>query len=272
MAGACAMSSDRVLPPPYSLTQIVERLPAHARRKYEDIKALLADAEALQRSLMERMKAAEDKFAHISRQRSYSNDVELDGELEAARAALERLDKERSRRNSIRGNTEQVKSRLDNWLLQRASGAVDIAAPPKLGSVPAGRRKGESLVDALGRVRREIAAARAELQQTKSAPPTPDEIKIAIIEEVNALAEQGCPQLTSEGGKVELHWPDQQLYGTPGSALSAPAGSASKLLAWLFRKRDAQEADRRGRGQRGWRPERRASAAHSRDRGAHLRA
>ena len=47
---------------------------------------MLADSEALQRSLMERMKAAEERLARISRQTLLTgNDGELDGELEAAR-------------------------------------------------------------------------------------------------------------------------------------------------------------------------------------------
>ena len=65
------MTTDRILPPPYSLVQVVERLPLAVQQKYEALKALLADAEALQRSLMEQMKAAEERLARISRQSSY---------------------------------------------------------------------------------------------------------------------------------------------------------------------------------------------------------
>jgi hypothetical protein len=230
------MSRDRVLPPPYSLVQCIERLPAHAQEKYEALRAALDDAEALQRSLMERVKAAEDRLARISRRYEYSHDSDLVAELDAARGSLERLDRERSRRNSVRGNTEQIVSRLNNFIMQRSSGAADIAPPPKLTSVPAGRRKGESIVDALTRVRREIAAAEGELRRIKSAPPPALEVKLAIIEEVDALAKEGRPLVTSDGGRITINWPDVMQYATPGSALSAPSGSASKMLAWLFRK------------------------------------
>ena len=72
--------------------------------------------------------------------------------------------------------------------------------------------------------------------RVKSAPPPPDEIKIAIIESVDRLAKEGRPLVTSEGGKVELHWPDVMQYAGPGQALTAPSGSASRMFAWLFRE------------------------------------
>jgi hypothetical protein len=235
--------NDRVLPPPlppaHSLAEIVRRLPAIARERYEALRGSMADAESLQRSLMERLKEAEDKAARIAHRRAITNDAELAGELdrelEAARAALTRLEAERGRRNGVRANCEQVRTRIDNWLLQRASGAIEVTAPPKLSGLPKARHKGESVSDALLRTRREIAAAQAELLRIKSAPPPSDEIKLAIIEGVKRLAEEGRPRLVIEEGRVRLHLPDVMEYATPGSALSAPSGSASKMLAWLFR-------------------------------------
>ena len=142
------MTTDRILPPPYSLVQVVERLPVAAQQKYEALKALLDDAEALQRSLMERVKAKEDRLADLMRRRSYASEggdgaevKRLDGELAAVRTDFDLLERERSKRNSVRANTEQVVSRLNNFLMERMSGASDIAPPPKLTSVPAGRRR-----------------------------------------------------------------------------------------------------------------------------------
>jgi hypothetical protein len=243
MARAGAMN-DRVLPPAYSLVQCIERLPAHARRRYDDMRALLSDSEALQRSLMERIKVKEERLAELMRRRSYASvpggdaaEVErLDGELAAVRVDLDRLDKERSRRNGLRANCEQVLRQIDVFLMTRASGAGDFAAPPRLTKVPAGRRKGESIADALLRTRREIASAQGELMRIKAAPLPADEIKLAIIERIDALAKAGAPAVVTEGGKVTVHWPDVMQYGVPGEALTAPSGSASKLMAWLFRE------------------------------------
>ena len=153
------------------------------------------------------------------------------------RVDLDKLERERSKRNSVRTNIEQVLRRVDNFLMQRASGAADISYPPRLTSpLPPGRKKGESIADALLRTRRQISAEQAELLRVRTAPPTPDEIKIGIIESVDRLAKEGRPSVTASDGRVELHWIDVQMHASPGSALSAPSGSASKMLAWLFRE------------------------------------
>jgi hypothetical protein len=76
--------SNPTWPPAYSLAQCLDRLSAKARRKYDDLKALLADAEALQRSLMERVRAKEERLAALMRRHDYAsggNAAEVDGEL-----------------------------------------------------------------------------------------------------------------------------------------------------------------------------------------------
>ena len=85
----------------------------------------------------------------------------LDGELAAVRASLDKLERERNRRNSVRANTEQVVSRLNNFITALFSGVSEMAPPPQPDSVAAGQRKGESVTDALLRVRSEIGLPRA---------------------------------------------------------------------------------------------------------------
>jgi hypothetical protein len=74
-----------------------------------------------------------------------------------------------------------------------------------------------------------------ELVRIRNAPPPSDEIKIAVIEQIKTMANEGRPHPTVDGGKVSLHWPDTQEHGVAGQGLSAPSSSAHKLLAWLFR-------------------------------------
>jgi hypothetical protein len=228
-------------PPPYSLTQCLDRLSPRARRKYDDLKALLADAEALQRSLMERVEAGHDKRADIARRLDIArvpygdaNAVKtLEAELAAANTALDRLERERVRRNSVRANTEQVVSRLDNFITELFSGATDAAPPPWPAAVP-GPHAGESVSDALLRVRHEIGIARGALQQVRTAPPPASEIRAALVAEVDRMAAEGKPHISVDGGKITLQWPDVQMYAVSGGALSAPSGGASKMLAALF--------------------------------------
>ena len=208
--------------PPHSLLQCLDRLPARARTKYDSLKGLLADSEALQRSLMERIRGKEDQLADLSRRRDYAHGggaeevATLDAELSAVRTDLARLEGERQKRNSTRTNTEQVVSRLNNSIMQFFSGAAEVERPPWPTVVPAAR-DGESVADALMRLRHEIAVAQGELMCLKAAPPPASEIKAAI-----------------EAGRVVVHWPDVLRFAVPGQALSAPSGSASQLLCALF--------------------------------------
>ena len=225
--------------PPHSLLQCLDRLPARARTKYDSLKGLLADSEALQRSLMERIRGKEDQFADLSRRRDYAHGggaeevATLDAELSAVRTDLARLEGERQKRNSTRTNTEQVVSRLNNSIMQFFSGAAEVERPPWPTVVPAAR-DGESVADALMRLRHEIAVAQGELMCLKAAPPPASEIKAAIEAEVDRLAAAGAPQIAIEAGRVVVHWPDVLRFAVPGQALSAPSGSASQLLCALF--------------------------------------
>jgi hypothetical protein len=224
-------------PPPYSLTQCLDRLGARARRKYDDLRALLADAEALQRSLQERVRGKEDRLVDLTRRRDYTTDAgeraRLDAELATARADLDRLERERSRRNAARANTDQVVSRLNNAIMQHYSGADDASMPPWPTDVPAAR-DGESVGDAILRLRHEIGIARGELQRIKTAPPPAGEIRAAIEADVDRMAAEGQPNVVVDAGRVRVIWPDVMLYAVPGQAMSAPSGSASRMLAALF--------------------------------------
>jgi hypothetical protein len=235
------MTANPTWPPPYSLTQCLDRLPPRARGKYDDLRAMLADSEALQRSLMERVRAKEERLADLARRRDYAvrpggdaaQLARLDAELAVVRADLDRLERERARRNSVRANTEQVVSRLNNFIMQLFSGASDAAAPPWPANVP-GPRDGESVSDAILRLRRDIAVAQGELRRVQTAPPPASEIRAVLVAEVDRMADEGRPHVAVDGGRVRVQWPDVMLYAGSGAALSAPSGSASKMLAALF--------------------------------------
>jgi hypothetical protein len=224
--------------PPHSLLQCLDRLPARARAKYDDLQAAVADSEALQRSLMERIKAKEDRLNDVARRRDYAAGdaaevARLDAELAVARADLGKLEVERSKRNSVRSNVEQTVSRLNNFIGELFSGASDITRPPWPDVVPR-PAEGESLTDSILRLRREISIAQGELQCLRAAPPPAAEIKATIEAEVDRLAAAGAPQIAIEAGRVVVHWPDVLRFAVPGQALSAPSGSASQLLCALF--------------------------------------
>jgi hypothetical protein len=214
-------------------------LGARTRAKYDALKAQLDDFEALQRALHERIKSKEDRAADLMRRYDYcarpggdSTEAErLERELTSARADLDKLERERGRRNAARANTEQVCSRLDNFILSFYSGAADIEPPQWPTSVP-GPNDDESITDALLRIRHEIGIAQGEARRVQVAPLPASEVRAAIEAEVDRMASSGVPHVSVAAGKVEIIWPDQQRHAVPGSALSAPSGSASQLDCW----------------------------------------
>jgi hypothetical protein len=222
--------------PVYSLTQALDRLSPRARRKYDDLKGAVADAEALQRSLMERIRAKEEQLARLANRRDTTAEaaesVKLDREMAAARIDLDKLERERSRRNSVRANTEQICSRLDKFIMQWFSGAEDTA-PPSWPTTVSRARDGESLTDALLRIRSEIAAALGSLAAVRVAPLPASEIRAALVADVDRMAEAGAPRISIANRKITVHWPDVQPYAVSGAALSAPSGSASALECYL---------------------------------------
>src|SRR5262245_17843864 len=159
--------------PVYNLVQALDRLSPRARAKYDALEGLVGDAEALQRALMERIRAREDRLAQLAHERDHSSDpsesARLDAELQRVRADLDKLERERAKRNGIRNNTTQIVSRIDNFLGELFSGAVDIAPPQWPSPVP-GARDRQSLRDAIWRWRSQAGIARHELTRIQAAP------------------------------------------------------------------------------------------------------
>jgi hypothetical protein len=208
------MTDPMFSPPVYSLAQAIERLGPTSRARYQDLRGLLADAEALQRSLMERMGEGEQEYRRIQHRLARAalpggdqdEAKQLEADLAAAGAKLDKLEAERSKRNSVRANVEQVISRLDNFIGALYSG-----------------------------LRGEINRTRSELARVRAAPLPAAEIRAALIERVERMAAEGQPRVVIEGTKVKLYFSDEQLYASPGQALVAPSGGASKLDCWLHR-------------------------------------
>jgi hypothetical protein len=109
-----------------------------------------------------------------------------------------------------------------------------IRWPLRAASVEAKPHKGESLQDAIKRVRSEIMAAKGELAQVRSAPPTVEELGKQIITQVMQHAAK--PDVVLRDAKLRINWPDVINVGASNSTLGAPSGSTSRMLCWLFPK------------------------------------
>ena len=227
----------------FTLVQAVAALQPSARRKYQALTASLEDVEQLTRAAIAREKVAEERVHGIERRLAMTRRgqpvgaAKLNEELEVERQEMiaehDRLNSERNRRNAMRGNCEAVISGLNTAIMTAVGQDKPIHGVPV--TVSATPKKGETIGDAVLRVRGEIMRVRAELIALKEAPLPASEVKARVIGEIDRLANQGCPRLDLREGKVKVHWPDVVEFAGPGQVFSAPSGSASKLACWLFR-------------------------------------
>lgn len=229
--------------PPLRQHELAARLPASARRKFAALKAQIEDAVALVNASQARrvaletaVIAAQQRAALCERSDDAAAKRQAGEDLEAARAALDKIDAERAKRTSVMANCQQILSRLDAWVPAALAGIGEaaLAGPLRPVAISAKPKPGESIADAVGRVRALIAAAESDLVATRALPPPADEIKRACRAEVERLREFGCPKVAFESGQVVVRWPDAPRFAAKGAAIGAPAGSVAAMLAWLF--------------------------------------
>lgn len=228
--------------PVYSLGQALSRLPARARNKYRALQALVDDARALQGASQERGKGLDETIYHLEMRldrldpRGEKDEIKaVKEELEAAKQALNTLTEQRDKRNAARANAEQVLAQLQPFVMA----LTDVDRRHQVGRLrPVTEanyklKKGETIIDAVERLRSEIGRIQSEIGRLRQAPLPPNEIKNKIRYEVDKLAQAGAPTLRVDGGKVNLTFPDMVLFSE--GAKMAPEKSATQLMAWMFR-------------------------------------
>ena len=114
-------------------------------------------------------------------------------------------------------------------------------------------RDGESVTDAIRRLRSEIGRTRAELAYVRDAPLPAAEVKAALVDHIDRMAMQGRPRVAVEGTQVVVKWPDEQQFNAPGEALVAPSGGDLSLPGGIasaagppFPTQDSSQADHPG--------------------------
>lgn len=236
-----AVTKDNQNYPAYRLSDIIGRLPAAARSKYRALGSLIEDQRALIDATNERRRSTEElifsmeaRFARLDRRTDAEAIVELRAEMDGLRSEVERSDKERARRSGIMGNCQQVKSAIEAWLGKWDTTDIGISGPIVAASVDAALQPGEDISAAIKRVRSDIARLKSEIATIKAAPLPVEDIRAAIVKQIDTLANQGRPVMNFEAGKVAITFADMPMFGA-GGVLSAPPGSATKLMAWMFR-------------------------------------
>ena len=139
-----------------------------------------------------------------------------------------------------------VHGAVENWLkFGRPGGTqletVEVEAPKLL--------KGETVLDAVERLRRRVRELRADAHRIRSAPYPSAYCKAQMRQQVEALAERGSPsvtQLVEHDGKVEFstqHLRARVLAEQPALAFAEQIDSL-KLFCWTFRDALVAKLDR----------------------------
>jgi hypothetical protein len=217
--------------PPLTVAQATARLPLMARRKIAAIQGQIVDSQALIDSVDQQTARLQQMFAMAENRRARldphidADDIaELGEEIDALRVDLDKLAAERARRAGLAANSQQIAARLEDFVGATAGGFFVPA------QVAAQLEPGESLADGIRRVRSEIGALQAEIARVRNAPPTKEEIAQHLRREVQRLLAAGTPTVAFRGSEIEISWPDASRFRPE----SAPAGSPSALVAWLF--------------------------------------
>jgi len=219
----------------YHVRLSLDGLPPHAAVRYRGFVEARLEAENGLAFLRDR-DAEMSKVLNVlsAAVRANPDDKHSARKLVAMRAEADALLAKRNKLNERRACFEQVINTIDNYLRTRGTGL--FRGPPCGDDEPpvAQPREGETLVEAIRRVREAIFAAQGELVQVKAAPPPPDEIRAMIRDalEQRARAVPIGHRFERDGlgtERLQLVGPDLMSWLTAGNA--NPAGM---VTAWLY--------------------------------------
>ncbi|MGL3109407.1 hypothetical protein [Bradyrhizobium sp. BR 1432] len=152
-------------------------------------------------------------------------------------ADFKRLNERNETRSAAWRTASHVLLAVEGWLKdRRPPGTVleDFSGPePKL-------NKGESLIDAIERLRRRGRELKADLHRISSAPYPSSYCKQQMRAQIEALAMQGAPSVSNliEHDRP-IVWPTQrvqsQVFSADPALAFAEIEAAVPLIAWLFK-------------------------------------
>jgi hypothetical protein len=143
----------------------------------------------------------------------------------AAAARVERATAAQEAATAVWEDAARLQATCERYLnrVERYEPAASSASP----------KRGESAVDAVTRVRREIASLEAESRRVANAPSTRDEVRRRIRQSIELTAQQSTPIMVGRDG---VRWPISLVGGRPQT-------DALALLALMFPDRMAEIAE-----------------------------
>lgn len=200
------------------------KLPILAQAKLKDFEQRAEELQMLARSTGNRIKGLE---AAIEYAPDAPNVADIEHELTRLRSVMAQQQARQSQANAL-------VSRLGGWLRNLSPNTEFVDARPARLAV----REGETIVQAIDRIRLEIAALQSELSNVRQAKPTFAELKQKARDYVCDLAKRGAPTITADYAKFEV------AFQTNGWSSAA---QFDRALAWLdpekFISRLEQEID-----------------------------
>jgi hypothetical protein len=161
----------------WSLPQMLKALPVAARRKHAQLTDQVDGWRALIKANLERDQYREHELMLLKNRAATCHPDDrpaVEEEIALVAEELERLSRERDKLNSMRSNGEQVLAQINNiiplWYNSNLPAHLQTKGKLCPVHVDARPRDGETLSDAIVRVRSGIMARKAELAQLQAAP------------------------------------------------------------------------------------------------------
>ena len=235
-----------------TVTDVAALLPAEPAEKLHQVRSLRDDAGAIQRGIVERTldarqarTVAEERLRFVKRPpagRHAGDDhpavITAQAALNAANAELARLQQHEAVISATFATRDGLVIKIERFLRSAASGGKAFATAP---AVEPRLQKGEGILDAIERVRRQSRTIAADLHTVASAPVPSAVARQRMREQIEALAEMGRPNVSTliedRAGKVEFAEVSRKTLAR--SETPAFVGwmepDAVALTAWLHR-------------------------------------
>jgi hypothetical protein len=217
------------------------QLPPQAQEKFRNLALAAADASALAQSTLGSLDALQTRMGEAQNLAYSASDDIRAGKAREAVESLKRqaevLTEVFQRRQAEHAAAMQICNQVDLWV-----GKLEPST--RLESVEPGSptlQNGESVSQAIERIRSELAEVEKALHQTRQRPLPAEDLRIMAARHVAGRAAKGKPRLWCQHDRLRVEFTPAQLLE------SRERGRLRELHGVVFSRGDDPEADRGNR-------------------------
>jgi hypothetical protein len=193
-----------------------DALPPQARARYLAIQGLATDARDAAQSAQRRIDELRKGLTYSEVPPENAGGIEMEiGRLQSVRQA----------QNLRHQELAALATAIQDWLRSLPRGLV-LEMAPAISEKPL---KGETVAQAIKRVRDEIGQARLMLRQIEAAPLPKDELKAIARYQIEDLAERGKPTINTDRHALSVNFLNSKAY-------AADPYTPVYLMAWLHKE------------------------------------